>query len=114
MSEPKNEAGQDMETLLKQLYSAKLNVAFFGRTDTGMTTYIRAICSGTDDSERIMLLEDASELLLENKPDLAIVGEIRSKELPVPVKGHSDFIRWPREARPLQGTGGSHGYNSLW
>lgn len=76
MSEPKNEAGQDMETLLKQLYSAKLNVAFFGRTDTGMTTYIRAICSGTDDSERIMLLEDIGELSLEDKSDRAIVGKI--------------------------------------
>ncbi|MGB9859487.1 MAG: ATPase, T2SS/T4P/T4SS family [Moorellaceae bacterium] len=99
------------DMLVDLLVRGHANVGVFGRTDSGKTTFLRALALHIDPQERVFVAETSFELFLPNlqncvnlvevvygdktivdmtqlcrtmnrsNPDRAIVGEIRSKEI---------------------------------
>ena len=79
-----------MLEFLSAAVHAKLNVLVSGGTGTGKTTFLNALSSFIPDTERIVTIEDAAELQLQQPhvvrletrpPNLEGHGEIRAREL---------------------------------
>lgn len=99
------------DLLVDLLVKGHANVGFWGRTDSGKTTFMRALATFIDPLERVFIAETSFEMYMpnlpncvnlvevvygdktivgmaqlcktmnRNNPDRAIVGEIRSKEI---------------------------------
>ncbi|WP_027365744.1 ATPase, T2SS/T4P/T4SS family [Desulfotruncus alcoholivorax] len=99
------------DLLVDLLVMGHANIGFFGRTDSGKTTFMRALATYINELERVFIAETSFEMYMpnlpncvnlvevvygdktivdmtqlcktmnRNNPDRAIVGEIRSKEI---------------------------------
>jgi pilus assembly protein CpaF len=76
--------------LLRSLVQARLNILISGGTGTGKTTLLNAMSHGIGDAERIVTIEDAAELQLQQRhvvrmetrpPNVEGRGEITQRDL---------------------------------
>jgi pilus assembly protein CpaF len=81
---------QEVSTLLEACVRGKLNVLISGGTGTGKTTMLNALSAFVPNEERIVTIEDAAELQLQQRhvirlesrpPNIEGQGEIRIREL---------------------------------
>ncbi len=81
---------REMATLLNAITRGRLNVLISGGTGSGKTTLLNAMSSAIDDRERIVTIEDAAELQLQQPqvarmetrpPNLEAKGEVTQRDL---------------------------------
>src|SRR5436190_21120337 len=79
-----------MATLLAAAVSARISIIISGGTGSGKTTLLNALSNHIDDRERLITIEDAAELQLQQPhvgrletrpPNVEGRGEIRQREL---------------------------------
>ncbi|HXU61989.1 MAG TPA: CpaF family protein, partial [Polyangia bacterium] len=85
-----NSATPEMLAFLAACVKAKLNCIISGGTGTGKTTMLNALSSFIPDGERVVTIEDAAELQLQQRhvvrletrpPNIEGKGEVRQREL---------------------------------
>jgi pilus assembly protein CpaF len=85
-----NSVNPDMVAFLASAVKSKLNLLISGGTGTGKTTFLNALSAFIPDSERIVTIEDAAELQLQQKhvvrletrpPNIEGKGEIVARDL---------------------------------
>src|SRR5260370_23641582 len=90
---------REMATLLNAITRGRLNVLISGGTGSGKTTLLNAMSSAIDDRERVVTIEDAAELQLQ-QPQVA-----RMETRPVNLEGkgevtHRDLLKNALRMRP--------------
>lgn len=83
---------------LRNAIAGRQNILISGGTGTGKTTLLNALGSYIDDNDRIVIIEDTSEIQL-NKPNL-VRFEARREQLDLPAVTIRDLLRATLRHRP--------------
>jgi pilus assembly protein CpaF len=95
---------RDLAVQLRWAVDHRNNVLISGGTGTGKTTLLNALAATIPDSDRIVLIEETSEILI-NKPNLVRFEARRAQiplgqETPLPAVTISDLVRATLRHRP--------------
>jgi pilus assembly protein CpaF len=71
---------EDVESFITALVAARANLVICGRTGSGKTTFLRAMCSLLDAFERLVTIEDTWELDLHRDPAHRNVVALQARE----------------------------------
>jgi pilus assembly protein CpaF len=94
----------DLAARLRRAVDDRNNILISGGTGTGKTTLLNALAATIPDGDRIVLIEETSEILIE-KPNLVRFETRRAQiplgqEMPVPAVTISDLVRATLRHRP--------------
>lgn len=89
--------------LLTAMVTARRNVIICGGTDTGKTTFLRAMAKAIPPAERLITIEDTDELALDEDPDHPDCVALQAREPNVEGEGGIDLaelVRWALRMSP--------------
>ncbi len=89
--------------LLTAMVLARRNVIICGGTDTGKTTFLRAMAKAIPPEERLITIEDTDELALDEDPDHPDCVALQAREPNVEGEGGIDLaelVRWALRMSP--------------
>jgi pilus assembly protein CpaF len=89
--------------LLTAMVMARRNVIICGGTDTGKTTFLRAMAKAIAPHERLITIEDTDELALDEDPDHPDCVALQAREPNVEGEGGIDLaelVRWALRMSP--------------
>ncbi|WP_432833060.1 CpaF family protein [Dactylosporangium sp. CA-092794] len=89
--------------LLTAMVLARRNVIICGGTDTGKTTFLRAMAKAIPPDERLITIEDTDELALDEDPDHPDCVALQAREPNVEGEGGIDLaelVRWALRMSP--------------
>ena len=91
--------GRELEQVLRQLVRSRANLLVSGGTGTGKTTLLGALLQEADAGERLLLVEDTSELRLEHPHTVSLQARPANAEGQGEV-GLAELIRQALRMRP--------------
>ena len=91
--------GRELEQVLRQLVRSRANLLVSGGTGTGKTTLLGALLQEADAGERLLLVEDTSELRLEHPHTVSLQARAANAEGQGEV-GLAELIRQALRMRP--------------
>jgi pilus assembly protein CpaF len=92
-----------MRDLLTAMVLARRNIIICGGTDTGKTTFLRAMAKAIPPHERLITIEDTDELALDEDPDHPDCVALQAREPNVEGEGGIDLaelVRWALRMSP--------------
>lgn len=92
-----------LRDLLTAMVTARRNVIICGGTDTGKTTFLRAMAKAIPPEERLITIEDTDELALDEDPDHPDCVALQAREPNVEGEGGIDLaelVRWALRMSP--------------
>ncbi|MBG0569006.1 CpaF family protein [Actinoplanes sp. NEAU-A11] len=92
-----------LRDLLTAMVLARRNVIICGGTDTGKTTFLRAMAKAIPPQERLITIEDTDELALDEDPDHPDCVALQAREPNVEGEGGIDLaelVRWALRMSP--------------